>query len=136
MKAFFNKWLRHFEKAESGFTLVEMLVVVAIIIALAAVIIPSVAGFANKGDDGGTAAERDNVQTGIDLYMADNGLSTVTAHNALADTSTNDFSTATGIVDLSPYLRMDSTTYFYCWDSAGLITAQDDVATADCARTN
>ncbi|MEE9261243.1 MAG: type II secretion system protein, partial [Dehalococcoidia bacterium] len=37
MKAFFNKWLRRLPKAESGFTLVELLVVVAIIIALAAV---------------------------------------------------------------------------------------------------
>ena len=41
MNAFFNWWLRHIYKPESGFTLVELLVVVAIIIALAAVIIPS-----------------------------------------------------------------------------------------------
>ena len=136
MKAFFNKWLRRLPKAESGFTLVELLVVVAIIIALAAVIIPSVASFASKGEEGAQAAERDNVQTGIDLYMTDNSLSTIPANILAADTSTNDFSTATGIVDLSPYLRVDSSIYFYCWDAVGLITAQDDVATADCTRTN
>jgi len=136
MNASWPKGSRSFFKMDSGFTLVELLVVVAIIIALAAVIIPSVAGFADKGDEGGIAAERSNVQTGLDLYMADNGLSTVTANILATDNSTNDFSTATGAVDLTPYLRMDSTIYFYCWDALGLITAQDDVATADCTRTN
>lgn len=136
MKSYSTKGLCHLRKDESGFTLVEVLVVVAIIVALAAVIMPSVAGFADKGDEGGNAAERNNVQTGIDLYMTDNGLTTVNANILAIDTSTNDFSTATGLVDLSPYLRMDATEYFYCWDGAGLITAQDDVATADCTRTN
>ncbi|MFB3091564.1 MAG: prepilin-type N-terminal cleavage/methylation domain-containing protein, partial [Dehalococcoidia bacterium] len=77
MKAFFNKWLRRLPKAESGFTLVELLVVVAIIIALAAVIIPSVASFADKGDEGAKAAEMENIQTAMDTYMADNGTTIV-----------------------------------------------------------
>ena len=136
MKAFFNKWLRHSNKAESGFTLVELLVAVAIIIALAAVIIPSVAAFASKGSEGGKAAERDNVQTAMDTYMADVGSVTVIAHNGAGETSTNDFSTATGVVDLSTYLRKDTTTYFYCWDVAGLVTAQYEDATGDCTLTN
>jgi len=136
MKSYCTKQLRHFNRAESGFTLVELLVVVAIIIALAAVIMPGVAGFANKGDEGGNAAERSNVQTGMDLYLADNGLTSVTANILAIDTSTNDFSTATGPVDLSPYLRKDSSNYFYCWDALGFLTAQDDVATPDCTRTN
>ena len=128
--------MRHINDAESGFTLVELLVVVGIIIALAAVIMPGVAGFADKGDEGGKVDERTNVQKGIDLYMTDNALSTITANILAADTSTNDFSTATGLVDLSPYLRMDSSIYFYCWDATGRITVQDDVATLDCTRTN
>ena len=73
MKAFFKKWLRRLPKAESGFTLVELLAVVAIIIALAAVIIPSVASFASKGDEGAKAAEMENVQTAMDTFMADTG---------------------------------------------------------------
>jgi len=136
MKSFLDKGMRQFHKAESGFTLVEELVVVAIIITLAAVIIPSVAGFAYNGNEGGKAEERVNVQKGIDLHMTDNGLGTVSANILAADTSTNDFSTATGLVDLSPYLRTDSSIYFYCWDATGRITAQDDVATGDCTRTN
>ncbi len=136
MKTFFNEGMRQFKNRESGFTLVELLVVVAIVIALAAVIVPAVAGFANKGDEGGKADERDNVQKGMDLYLADNGVTTVTANVLAADTSTNDFSASTGIVDLSTYLRTDTSVYFYCWDATGQITAQDDVATGDCTRTN
>ncbi len=124
MKAFFIKWLRRLPKAESGFTLVELLVVVAIIIALAAVIIPSVASFASKGDEGARAAERDNVQTAIDTYMADNGTTTVTANST---TATNDMSVDP---DLSTFLRKSTTTYFYCWDTAGLVTSQQESAVA------
>jgi len=124
MKAFFNKWLRRSPKAESGFTLVELLVVVAIIIALAAVIIPSVASFASKGDEGAKAAEMENVQTAMDTYMADIGSATVTDN---ATTATNDMS---GPPDLTTYLRNATTTYFYCWDTAGLVTSQQESAVA------
>jgi len=125
MKAFFNKWLRRFPKAESGFTLVELLVVVAIIIALAAVVIPSVASFADKGDEGAKGAEMDNVQTAMDIYMVDIGSATVTAHQGSITAATNDFSSS-GTVDLSTYLRKDTTAYYYCWDGAGLINEQND----------
>jgi len=124
MKAFFNKWLRRLPKAESGFTLVELLVVVAIIIALAAVIIPSVASFADKGDEGAKAAEQDNVQTAIDTYMADNGTATVGTNLVTAT------ATLSGDPDLTTYLRTLPTKYFYCWDAAGLVTSQQESAVA------
>jgi len=124
MKAFFNKWLRRSPTAESGFTLVELLVVVAIIIALAAVIIPSVASFASKGDEGAKAAEMDNVQTAIDTYMADNGTTTVGANTVTAT------ATLSGNPDLTGFLRTIPTKYFYCWDTAGLVTSQQESAVA------
>jgi len=137
MKAFFNKWLRRFPKAESGFTLVELLVVVAIIIALAAVIIPSVASFADKGAEGAKAAERENVQTAIDTFMADTGSALVTPRDTIAFSSTDDFSTAgAGLLDLSTYLRSATTTHAYCWSDTGLVTAQDDAPLANCSRVN
>ena len=138
MKVFLSKRLPRFVKRESGFTLVELLVVVAIIIALAAVIIPSVAAFSGKGEEGAKAAERDNIQTAIDTYMADQGLTVVVANIAALDTSEEDFSTATGTLDLETggYLRQYTLTYFYCWDTAGLVTNQDTAATLDCTRTN
>ena len=73
----------------------------------------------------------------MDTYMADVGSTTVAPRDTLALSSTNDFSTAgANLVDLSTYLRNSTTAHFYCWDAAGLITAQDDVLTADCTRTN
>ncbi len=124
MKAFFNKWLRRLPKAESGFTLVELLVVVAIIIALAAVIIPSVASFASKGDEGAQAAEKDNVQTAMDTYMADSGNAAVPAN------STNHTNDMSGPPNLTAFMRNATTTYYYCWDTTGLVTSQaeSDVA--------
>ena len=125
MKAFFNKWLRRLPKAESGFTLVELLVVVAIIIALAAVIIPSVASFADKGAEGAKAAEMENIQTAMDTFMADTGTATVAAHQGTTTAATNNFS-STGTVDLSTFLRSSTTEYYYCWDDTGLINHQND----------
>ena len=48
MKRYFRGRLRSLKHGDSGFTLVELLVVVGIIVALAAVIIPNVATFAGR----------------------------------------------------------------------------------------
>ena len=142
MKGFLKDRLPGFRKGESGFTLVELLVVVGIIVALAAVIIPNVAGFADRGETGAQAAERDNIQTAIDTYMADNALAALPdpadTNVLVGDTSTGDFTAGTGVLDLETgsYLRTATMTYFYCWDSTGLVTNQDTAATVNCTRTN
>ena len=74
-------------------------------------------------------AERDNLQTAIDTYLADKALVTVPARTAPSP-STNDFSSATTL-DLTDYLRGTTTTFYYCWDDTGLVTQQDN-ATATC----
>ena len=66
-------------RQQAGFTLVELLVTVGIIVALAAVIVPSVVIFSGKGDTGAKAAETDNVQVAMDTMMADTGIFSVTA---------------------------------------------------------
>ena len=126
MQQWLKKLAGRLRQGQAGCTLVELLVVVSIVVALAAVIIPNVAQFAGKGDEGAKAAEQENVQTAFDTYMADQGVTTVAA-NANPNNATNDFS-ATGVVDLSSYLRKDTTKYYYCWNSAGLITKQDVAA--------
>ena len=64
--------LRRKLRNQAGFTLVELLVTVGIVVALAAVIIPLVIQFANKGDEGSHAAEANTVQTAINTMMTQN----------------------------------------------------------------
>lgn len=92
------------------------------------------------------ALERATIQSAIRAYMQDNGFAALPASevNDLAGNfSTNDFSAATGILDLEsvgpsgfPFLDEPTTTFFYCWESTGVVTVQDTAAIPDCSRTN
>jgi prepilin-type N-terminal cleavage/methylation domain-containing protein len=57
MKKLIRKQATRFIKLQDGFTLVELLVVVSIIVALTAVMVPQVAKFAERGSNGAAAAE-------------------------------------------------------------------------------
>ena len=139
MKRYFRGRLRSLRHGDSGFTLVELLVVVGIIVALAAVIIPNVASFANRGEQGAEAAEWDNVQAAMDTMMADKNIIAVTASVSSAD-QTNLWSAlplpsgSELFGGTTSYLRSNSTTYYYCWDTTGLVTSQGggSVATTTC----
>ena len=130
MRRIMKNMVSRLRKSEKGFTLVELLVVVGIIVALAAVIIPNVSRFTGKGTEGAMDAEMQNVQAAMDTMMADKGITTVTASVALA-AATNDFATKpTGDALADPldpdggYLRTAVTNYFYCWGANGLISTQ------------
>ena len=59
--------------SEKGFTLVELLVVMIILAALAAVIVPRVFARAEQGRRAKAISDIKSLETAIDMYSADNG---------------------------------------------------------------
>ena len=129
MRGFIKKAMGKTNNRESGFTLIEVLVVIGIIVALAAITVPLVTKFAGKGDEGALKAETETVQSAMNAMMADKGIVAVTANDK--DTTSNGQNTwtalpaGTGAATLDGYLKKNGTKFFYCWDTKGNVYAQN-----------
>jgi len=104
-------------RGESGFTLVELLIVLAILAILVAVVLPNFTGLLGKSQTTAGAAERVIVQTAVDAKMASDGLATTTAITA----ATSDMGTA-GFGLYPDYMRGTATKGTYTVTSDGTVT--------------
>ncbi len=65
------------KKRDKGFTLVELLIVIAILGILATVTVFSVRGISNRGATSACAADRKVLETAIETYFANTGNATI-----------------------------------------------------------
>lgn len=105
-------------RESKGFTLVELLIVIAILGVLAAVVLPNVTGLADEGQTEAAKAELVTVQTAMDTMMAKNALTTVAATAATGNMS----SFPTGNELYPNYLRTAVTKGTYSCSTTGLVT--------------
>jgi type IV pilus assembly protein PilA len=102
-----------------GFTLVELLIVIAIIGVLAAIIVPNVTGLVGSGQPEAAKAELNTIQTAMDTMMAKSNLSVVTA----VSSATNNMAAFPDEKHkLSDYLRSSTTKGTYTCTANGLVT--------------
>ena len=113
--------------------MVELLVVIGIIVALAGVTVPLVTKFTGSGKTGAMAAETETIQTAMNAMMAEQDITTVTENIGPAD-AVQDWNLATspagaGALPLygglgDRYLKAQLTNYYYCWTAGGEVYAK------------
>lgn len=105
--------------SEKGFTLTELLIVVAILGILVAVVLPNFVGLLGSSKTSAGAAELRIVQTAVDAKLANTQQSTTTAITA----ATSDMTTGAGGFSLAPtYMRSTATHGTYTVDTTGQVT--------------
>jgi type IV pilus assembly protein PilA len=113
-------FMRRIRQESKGFTLVELLIVIAILGVLAAVVLPNVTGLVGEGETEAQKAELVTIQTAVDTMMAKEAISSgLTCSTPTATMSA--FPTASHPV-YPNYLRMATSSANYTCSDTGLVT--------------
>ena len=109
--------MRRMHAERAGFTLVELLIVIAILGVLAAAVLPNVTGLVGSGQTEAAKTELVTIQTAMDTMMAKESLSSVNATSATANMT----SFPTGHALYPSYLRTAASKGTYSCSSTGLV---------------
>ncbi len=102
-------------RGEEGFTLVELLVVMAILAVLVGIVMANFTGLLSGSQTKAASSEFNIVQTAVDVKMANESLTSITA----VTTDTNNMTT----FGLYPtYMRSSTTKGTYTMTTAGVVT--------------
>lgn len=106
---------KRLRRGEEGFTLVELLVVMAILSVLVAIVLANFTGLLSGSQTKAASAELNIVQTAVDVKMAAESLTSVTAV-----TSATNSMTTFGLY--STYMRSSTTKGTYTMTTDGVVT--------------
>lgn len=124
-----------FKRGQKGFTLVEIIIVLAIMAVLAAIVIPNVTNFLDEGKDTSWESDQDALQVAVEGYRAD------TTNNPTGAWPTVDGTTGLPIDGNSDgdYLDAEDTRSFIDIETLGTdayLKGADDVRSADNTNFN
>lgn len=99
---------RQDNRAHAGFTLVEILIVIAIIGILAAVTVFAVRGVTNRGESASCVADAGTLETAVDAYFAQNTVDVLPATGAGGDRFEQTLVNAGFLQSVSTYHNLDT----------------------------
>ena len=96
-------------RSERGFTLVELLVVLAVLAILIAIVVPNLAGITGGARRSAAETELDTVQSAMDSMMSKYEAISVTADGSAAQIALDETIVMTKITGYNPETGLDST---------------------------